>query len=137
MARGSSDILAAMDGALYLHKYEGDIKAEHAKARWSEPLEPFLVKIAAGGGTLRMHHAGAVPEKRTERQRIRDFIGAALRASDNGLRRTELLSRCAIAGHKRSQTVTQALREMVDAGLITGEKQGRESTYRWRIEEGF
>lgn len=130
MARGSSDILAAMDGALYLYRSEGDIKVEHAKARWSAPLEPFIVKISATDDTLTMVHGGAAPEKRSQPQRIGQCISLALHSEPGRrLSRQTILARASAAGYRRAESVRDVLREMVDSGRVRVDRVGREAFY--------
>lgn len=56
MARGSSDLVGSADSAIYLRrgKERGQVIVDHAKARWTEPMPPFLARLEADDESLRM-----------------------------------------------------------------------------------
>jgi hypothetical protein len=131
MARGSGDIIAAADGALYLRKKGADaIEVEHAKARWSGQLEPFRVLIHATDTSLRLEFAAGDAPKQSRRSELHDLIVRILTDEGDPLSRGDIVKRAARAGFKRRQTVQDELKAMVEDAQLIKEQAGRVTLYR-------
>lgn len=131
MARGSSDIVGWVDGALYLHARDGDIQVDHAKARWTEPMQPFLVRINATSTALSIKHVGVVPTKRKRGEEIREWIATALAdADDRQLTQTDILKAAEDAGFSNDKAIRTVLKQMVDDGDLAEQRSGKFKVYR-------
>jgi putative DNA primase/helicase len=127
MARGSSDIVGWIDGGLYLHERDGAIHVEHAKARWTEQLPPFVVQIEATSDALRLKYAGAVAAKQSKGQQIRDLITRLL--VDGPLSQAEIVEKAKAEGFTREKTIRDVLKAMVDDAALLSQKSGRAVNY--------
>jgi hypothetical protein len=129
MARGSGDIFASADTALYVRrgKERGQIVVEHAKARWSEPLAPYLARVDADADTLRLAYGGNADETTGQHDRALELCRREL-SSERALSRQELQTRAARAG-LRQRTVDAALRELVKKGEASKGRHGRAAVY--------
>jgi predicted transcriptional regulator len=132
MARGSGDILAAVDGALYLERRkDGATAASHAKARWAEPLEPFAFRVTRtdNGGLRLVAVAEAANEKSTKKQQAKITMVLALEEEpEKTLSRVRILTAGTNTGASES-TAENALNELVEEGKVSRRKDGRESIY--------
>jgi DNA polymerase III delta prime subunit len=127
LVRGSTDLAAMADVALYLHRTpDGRLLLRTTKSRFSAPLPPFYVLIQEGADGLRVRFEGTVEDERaarieTTRERLlRLFDEDRLLGSDDFA--TEL------PGIRRDE-IRQALRALETAHLVERRRVGRQT--RW------
>jgi hypothetical protein len=129
MARGSGDIFASVDVALYLRRGReaGQIVVEHAKARWSEPMPPMLLRIEGSEeGGLAMRYVGTVDDIAQQLDRGLEVVLAAL--ADGPLTRQQLLERTG-AAKVPARTTDRALKALVSDGKLAKSRAGRAAIY--------
>lgn len=124
MARGSGDILGSVDVGLYLRRgrEKGQIVVERAKTRWTEDLEPYLVRREG----VRLVHAGGIDQLAGLLDRALEVIAVALREGPRS--RPELLER-GKAAKIPARTIDRALGKAVDDGLAIRGRDGRRAVY--------
>lgn len=128
MARGSSDLIGSADSALYLRrgKESGQFIVEHAKARWSEPLPPFLVRLEGTDDALRLTYGGSVDQLAGLVERAVEVMLAAMR--DGPRSRGELLI-LGKAANVRQRAVDESLAQLVADGKAAKGRSGRAAIY--------
>jgi hypothetical protein len=130
MARGSSDIIASVDGALYLTAQGHEIQVDHAKTRWSAHLEPFRVRFDSTPASLRLSYVGAAPTKRGRGDELRDWIRKTLAsAPDRQLNQTEILAAASVSKLSNDKAIRTELAAMVKDSDLAIKQSGKFKVY--------
>jgi len=127
MLRGSSEIKAFVDTYLFLKKVGGVLRVEHDKARYDEPVPPFVVEINdladRPDATIVKYVGDAQADGQDRQQEAEDFVMNVL--TEGRLSRQKILRRA--KENKLSETtIDRALKALVEARQVDREPEGRE-----------
>jgi bifunctional DNA primase/polymerase-like protein/AAA domain-containing protein/primase-like protein len=132
MARGSGDIMAFVDSAIYLERREGAVKVTHAKARWTAPVDDFAFSIRRDerGGLLLVPAVVEAPKRLGKIERAMIAIRLGLEAApDRTLSRADCLA--VVAELEISKNIgIEALRRLEDERTIVKSPRGREVDFQ-------
>jgi hypothetical protein len=130
MARGSGDIYAGVDVALYLRRGReaGQVVVEQPKNRWGAAQPAYLIRIEGDDDELRLTYGGNLEEMAGEQARAEELALAVLGEGAGPRTKEELVDRGKAAQLKK-RTVERALDALVARGEVMKGSLGRKRTY--------
>ncbi|HVR88336.1 MAG TPA: AAA family ATPase [Candidatus Limnocylindria bacterium] len=140
MARGSGDIFAAVDSALYARKVkvhdaaEGEVEevvVEHAKARWGEATKPFRVRVTAEAGeSVALTYMGDASDEVQQSAKAEQYVRDTLAAAGGAAVPRKRLIEDARASGLAQRTLLRVLSRLKELGTIEPIRDGRETLFR-------
>lgn len=113
--RGSSDILAAVDGHLSIERDNDSIKVTQTKSRQAEEIRPFKLNVIKEDNAFRFEFAGEVDEEKNTKTNFKEAIKDLLEEDDKPLHKKEVFEKLKAIGITGGYTTFKvAIQEMID-----------------------
>lgn len=134
--RGSSDIPASIDSHLAVQRDKKDrqkLRFEQAKNRFSQEVEPFLIRVAANDEGINFRIEDGVFDEKEED--VREAIeGILTEFKEDGLLTKEVAEKVRVSISVSPKKITEILKDMASEGVVIC-KSGAKNEKRYLLAE--